>query len=128
MPRNTIAEDSMRLPARFVLAGDNSGVGRGDCRQCSLFCEVGALVQKLSAWQEAAAGHLAALTPRERAIMFLVLDGQPNKNISADLGISQRTVENHRAAVMKKTGSRSLPELARLAFAASLDWPQDSAA
>jgi len=37
-----------------------------------------------------------------------------------DLGISQRTVENHRNSIMKKTGSKSLPALARLALAA--DW------
>ena len=43
----------------------------------------------------------------------------PSKNISADLGISQRTVENHRASIMEKTGSKSLPALARLAFAAA---------
>jgi two-component system, chemotaxis family, CheB/CheR fusion protein len=51
--------------------------------------------------------------------MHLVLAGHPSKNIAADLGISQRTVENHRALIMKKTGSKSLPALARLAVAAS---------
>jgi FixJ family two-component response regulator len=53
----------------------------------------------------------------DRAVAFA---GHPNKNIAVDLGISQRTVENHRAAVMKKTGSKSLPALARLALAAAV--------
>ena len=74
---------------------------------------------KLSAWQETAANHVAGLTARQRQIMDLVLAGHPSKNIAADLGISQRTVENHRAAIMKKTGSKSLPALARLALAAA---------
>jgi two-component system CheB/CheR fusion protein len=74
---------------------------------------------KLSAWRDEAAGHLAGLTPRQRQIMDLVLAGQPSKNIAADLGISQRTVENHRAEIMRRTGSRSLPALARLAVAAA---------
>jgi len=69
--------------------------------------------------QHAAVGHVAGLTSRQRQIMDLVLAGHPSKNIAADLGISQRTVENHRAAIMKKTGARSLPELARLAVAAA---------
>jgi len=53
------------------------------------------------------------LTHRQTQILELVLNGSPNKNIAADLGISQRTVENHRAAIMKKTGSRSVPDLVR---------------
>jgi two-component system CheB/CheR fusion protein len=73
---------------------------------------------KQFAWREAAASHIADLTPRQREIMELVLAGHPSKNIAADLGVSQRTVENHRAAIMKKTGSKSLPALARLALAA----------
>ena len=39
--------------------------------------------------------------------------------LTFDLGISQRTVENHRAAIMHRTGARSLPALARLALAAA---------
>ena len=58
------------------------------------------------------------LTPRQRQVMDMVLAGQPSKNIAADLGISQRTVENHRAAIIKRTGSKCLPALARMAFAA----------
>jgi DNA-binding NarL/FixJ family response regulator len=61
----------------------------------------------------------ANLTPRQHEIMRLVLDGHPSKNIAADLGISQRTVENHRAAIMKKTGSKSLPALGRFGVIAS---------
>ena len=73
---------------------------------------------KLAAWHEAAAGQVAGLTPRQREIMALVLAGHPSKNIAADLGISQRTVENHRASIMHRTGTTSLPALARLALAA----------
>jgi two-component system CheB/CheR fusion protein len=74
---------------------------------------------KLFAWRETAASLVAVLSPRERQIMELVLAGHPSKNIAADLGISQRTVESHRSAIMKKTGSTSLPALARLALAAA---------
>ena len=61
---------------------------------------------------------LPKLTRREREVMQMVLEGHQNKNIAADLRISTRTVENHRAKVMKKTGSKSLPALVRLAIAA----------
>jgi DNA-binding CsgD family transcriptional regulator len=72
-------------------------------------------------WRESAANHLAGLTRRQRQVMELVLAGQPSKNIAVDLGISQRTVENHRAAIMKRTGSKCLPALARMALAAAWD-------
>ncbi len=83
---------------------------------------------KLSTWRESATSHLASLTPRQRQIMELVLAGHPSKNIAADLGISQRTVENHRASIMKKTRSKSLPALARLAVAADWGNPQQGLA
>ncbi len=70
------------------------------------------------AWQDAARRKMATLTSRQREIMDMVLAGHPSKNIAAELGISQRTVENHRASIMHKTGAKSLPALARLAMAA----------
>jgi two-component system CheB/CheR fusion protein len=73
---------------------------------------------KLFAWKTAAAERVSSLTPRQREIMAMVLAGHPNKNIAADLGISQRTVESHRALIMSKMGAKSLPALARLALAA----------
>ena len=82
---------------------------------------------KLFAWRESAANQIAGLTQRQRQVMELVLAGQPSKIIAADLSISQRTVENHRASIMKKTGSKSLPALARLALAAAgndADYPR----
>jgi two-component system CheB/CheR fusion protein len=65
-----------------------------------------------------AAEYVALLTPRQHQIMNLVLAGHPSKNIAADLDISQRTVENHRAAIMARTNTKSVPELARLALSA----------
>jgi two-component system CheB/CheR fusion protein len=74
---------------------------------------------KLSQSRDTALTCVASLTARQRQIMDLVLAGHPSKNIATDLGISQRTVDNHRAAIMKKTGSKSLPALIRLAIAAA---------
>jgi len=73
---------------------------------------------KGAAKHQIAADKIATLTERQRQILDMILAGQINKIIAADLGISQRTVEMHRAAIMKKTGSKSIAALARLAFGA----------
>lgn len=71
-----------------------------------------------SASHAAAAMRVAGLTKREREVMDLVVVGHANKEIAARLGINQRTVETHRAAVMKKMGAQSLSDLVRLDIAA----------
>jgi FixJ family two-component response regulator len=56
----------------------------------------------------------ATLTPREVEVMGLITRGKANKVIGADLGVSQRTVEIHRAHVMEKMRASSLAELVRM--------------
>lgn len=58
--------------------------------------------------------RLERLTPREREILDQIVAGKRNKVIAYDLGISQSTVEAHRAKVMDKLGAGSLSELMRL--------------
>lgn len=67
-----------------------------------------------SASRAAAAMRVAGLTKREREVMDLVIAGHANKEIANRLAISRRTVETHRAAVMKKMGASSLSDLVRL--------------
>jgi FixJ family two-component response regulator len=61
--------------------------------------------------------RLATLTDREREILLLIVAGHSNKEIAERLGISFRTVENHRAHIMEKTGASNLLELLNLASA-----------
>lgn len=56
-----------------------------------------------------------ALTPREKQIFGMVSAGSMNKNVAADLGLSEITVKIHRGRVMKKMGARSLADLVRMA-------------
>jgi len=58
--------------------------------------------------------RLASLSPREREVLDLVSQGKANKMVAGDLGVSQRTVEIHRAHVMQKMDAGSLAELVRM--------------
>lgn len=69
--------------------------------------------------------RIAALTPRERDILQQLVIGHPNKVIAHHLDISPRTVEIHRANLMKKMQADSLPHLVRMALAAG--FPGDGA-
>ena len=57
----------------------------------------------------------ASLTPREREVMALVVSGLLNKQIGAELGISEITVKAHRGQTMRKMKADSLPELVTMA-------------
>jgi len=57
----------------------------------------------------------AALTPREREVLVLVVSGLPNKQVGGELGITEITVKAHRGRVMEKMRADSLPNLVKIA-------------
>jgi PAS domain S-box-containing protein len=59
--------------------------------------------------------HYERLTPREREVMTLVVEGQLNKEIAAKTGITERTIKFHRRQIMERMQARSLAELVRMA-------------
>jgi RNA polymerase sigma factor (sigma-70 family) len=59
--------------------------------------------------------RLDQLTPRERQVFELVVEGRLNKQIAGELGISEVTVKIHRARVMQKMRADSLADLVRMA-------------
>src|ERR1700730_8370182 len=59
--------------------------------------------------------RLESLTPRERAVLRLVVSGLLNKQIAAKIGTTEATVKVHRSQLMKKMGARSMPDLVRMA-------------
>jgi FixJ family two-component response regulator len=58
--------------------------------------------------------RLESLTPREKDVLRLLVQGQQNKVMAGELGLSQRTVEIHRAHVMEKMGAQSVAQLVRM--------------
>jgi FixJ family two-component response regulator len=59
-------------------------------------------------------GRFESLSPREHDVFNRVGDGQANKVVAIELGISERTVEIHRSQVMKKMAARTLAQLVRM--------------
>ena len=73
--------------------------------------------QALAARRADASTRLAALTPREREVMLLIVAGNANKEIATKLDLSTRTIETHRGRILEKTGAQSLADLIELAIA-----------
>jgi DNA-binding CsgD family transcriptional regulator len=71
----------------------------------------------LRSGQQAAADRalVLRLTPREREVIQLLAEGHRNKTVAQMLGISIKTVETHRTALMRKIGVKSIVELVRYA-------------
>ena len=69
-----------------------------------------------SSSQKAAHARFQQLTPRETAVLEMIVAGMASKTIAADLGISQRTVEGHRAKIMEKLKVDNVASLVRLAL------------
>ncbi|WP_343528109.1 response regulator [Sphingomonas sp.] len=78
---------------------------------------LGASLREGIAWSQArraAAVRLADLSPRERQVFDLMVQGHGNKAMAALLGLSQKTIEDHRAAVLAKTQTQSVAQLIAL--------------
>ena len=80
--------------------------------------------KKLLDWRQLM-DKVASLSAREREVFHRVADGEMNKVIALDLGISARTVEVHRSQVMKKLGVRTLAQLGRIKIEADLSSTSD---
>lgn len=65
--------------------------------------------------QRSALARTAALTPRQRQVFDLLVKGHNNQAIAAALAISPKTVEDHRAAIVAKTGTNGIAQLIALA-------------
>jgi len=78
-----------------------------------------AQIRKKQAQQQVVSASLALLTPREREVMDLVITGKANKVIALELGLSMKTVEFHRAHMMKKMKVDSVAELVDLFISAT---------
>jgi len=68
--------------------------------------------------------RMAALTPREREVMRLIVAGHSNKEVARQLELSTRTIETHRGHIMEKTGAHSLADLIALALASGSHKPK----
>jgi two-component system, LuxR family, response regulator FixJ len=95
-------------------------------RETLLSTVAAALAQDAARWDTAErraelGRRLATLTPREHEVFLRVVSGQPNKQIGAEVGCSERTVKAHRSRVMQKMGATSLAELVHMADELKVD-------
>lgn len=75
--------------------------------------------RSIEAEKEAILAKIKTLTPRESQVMEMVVDGNANKQIAANLGLSEKTIEVHRAHVMSKLGAGNAADLIRMVLTAT---------
>ncbi len=101
----------------------------------SLLDAVGRALEKDGALHQAseeclfAQNRIAGLTPREREVFELIVEGHSSRSAAGLLGVGKRTVDFHRASLSRKLGARSLVDLVRLALSSlqSASWPRQRA-
>jgi FixJ family two-component response regulator len=76
----------------------------------------GVLRSSQTSQQQEAARRLAALTPRQKAVLDLVVTGMTSKEVARQLGCSHRTIDIHRQSIMEKLQAQSLADLVRLSI------------
>lgn len=72
----------------------------------------------VAAAEDDAIERMGRLTPRERQVLLMMTDGYLNKQTAHELGVSPRTIENHRHRLMEKIGVRTFAQLVRLTIIA----------
>jgi two-component system response regulator FixJ len=82
--------------------------------------ETSTVLHRARSEEEEVRQRFSSLTPRELALLKLVVGGRANKQIATDLGISIKTVANHRASLMAKTQAANAADLARLSTIAGI--------
>lgn len=108
------------MSVRAIKAGAFDFLTKPVQRETLLATVEAALAKEAETWragerQRELAKRLATLTPCEREVYRRVIAGQPNKQITAEVGAAERTVKAHRARVMQKMGAQSLAELVHIA-------------
>jgi two-component system response regulator FixJ len=122
------AHPDTRATARAFKAGvrdvlDRVGVERELAGLVSTLLECEGAAADERRRQIDALARVSRLTPREREVFVLVVNGLANKGVAAELDLSEKTVEIHRANVMRKMMAGSLAELVRLAVLAEAAEP-----
>ncbi|HEY0339676.1 MAG TPA: diguanylate cyclase [Steroidobacteraceae bacterium] len=110
-PMDAENADALLQNADFALSHAREYT-RNTCRFYSH--ELRTQTRERNAWYAKVAKRRASLTPREREVKRMLVAGHSNKSIGYTLGTSVRTIENHRANIMRKMDAHSLPELVRM--------------
>lgn len=105
-----LVAECISIPIIFMKPLDNEAL-LDRIEQC---IEQDRQTRRARAWRAEAAARLALLTAGEREVMDRVVAGKSNKVIAAELSVSQKTVEAHRARVMEKMQADSLADLIRM--------------